>query len=512
MLLSNAKTWTIVLILYILPKCTFSVAIGNRELTSKTLFQALVAKFPQVENTTLRETLSEIFISSCSNWTAIENAKPIIPDKDYVPCRLLYESIDSFLTSVGKQYVLSKSFVDTIMSSKHSLQDICIGNKSFSSHFSALSTKKDLSAYLEETICLFSCIDTSKSLINQSLNMSIDTCNVAYFFATFDVPKFLADSKSSLKKSNYQTKEENKDPLLKVSEDQATAPKVESKVGDDDSPLSVVSQAGFQKSKQKYTNKKSLGHMKDEQQPLTDKANEKSTQGESVNGVLANKSQDNKLSIDEGKIENKNDITEASVENVAVISSIKPEIKPIGKTEVLQDEKSLNSPAKDLSNADKTAVESDNNNNRENQGDISLDNDNEKDEADPGIIGDESETAKQEENVQSIHSHQTEPKKPKPNTLDADEPASSVNIVDDDMDGDSYFFSYFTVLMCLVIVGYVGYHNRQKVLALLLEGKRGKRNGRNVRRPNSANYHKLDSNLEEAMSSSCTKNTSNVIY
>lgn len=48
-------------------------------------------------------------------------------------------------------------------------------------------------------------------------------------------------------------------------------------------------------------------------------------------------------------------------------------------------------------------------------------------------------------------------------------------------------------------------------MALVLEGKRSKRQYRG-RRPNSANYHKLDSNLEEAISSSCTKNSSNIIY
>ncbi|KAL1517165.1 hypothetical protein ABEB36_000964 [Hypothenemus hampei] len=98
----------------------------------------------------------------------------------------------------------------------------------------------------------------------------------------------------------------------------------------------------------------------------------------------------------------------------------------------------------------------------------------------------------------------------KPTTLN--DPVNSYNQLDDDSNGDSNFFSYFTVIMCLVVISYIGYHNKQKILALLLEGKRGKRSGRQSRRPNSANYHKLDSNLEEAMSSSCAKNTSNVIY
>nr|CAH7716921.1 unnamed protein product [Callosobruchus chinensis] len=89
------------------------------------------------------------------------------------------------------------------------------------------------------------------------------------------------------------------------------------------------------------------------------------------------------------------------------------------------------------------------------------------------------------------------------------EPASYNNL--DEMDGESYFFSYFMVVCVLFVLGYVVYHNRQKVLALVLEGKRSKTQYRS-RRPNSANYHKLDTNLEEAISSNCNKNSSHVIY
>lgn len=90
-----------------------------------------------------------------------------------------------------------------------------------------------------------------------------------------------------------------------------------------------------------------------------------------------------------------------------------------------------------------------------------------------------------------------------------DNPVDSENI--DDIDGESYFFTYFMVICILFILGYVGYHNRLKVFALLLEGKRGKRQYRG-RRPNSANYHKLDTNLEEAISSNVTKTPTNVIF
>ncbi|CAH0559650.1 unnamed protein product [Brassicogethes aeneus] len=85
------------------------------------------------------------------------------------------------------------------------------------------------------------------------------------------------------------------------------------------------------------------------------------------------------------------------------------------------------------------------------------------------------------------------------------------SIYNDAMDGDSYFFSYFMVVCLMFVLGYVAYHNRQKLFALLLEGKRNKRSSR-TRRPNSASYHKLDSNLEEAITSECSKNTSHVIY
>lgn len=97
------------------------------------------------------------------------------------------------------------------------------------------------------------------------------------------------------------------------------------------------------------------------------------------------------------------------------------------------------------------------------------------------------------------------------------------------VDGDSYFFSYFMMLCIIIVLFYVGYHNKQKVnkqfkaflniycflfkiRAIVLEGPRGRRQHRS-RRPNSANYHKLDSNLEEAITSStANKSSSHVIY
>ncbi|KAK5650385.1 hypothetical protein RI129_001414 [Pyrocoelia pectoralis] len=97
----------------------------------------------------------------------------------------------------------------------------------------------------------------------------------------------------------------------------------------------------------------------------------------------------------------------------------------------------------------------------------------------------------------------------KPKEIDEDTAANYKNQNIDD--SDSYFFSYFMMVCVVFICGYVAYHNKQKILALVLEGRKGRRPSR-TRRPNSSNYRKLDSTLEEAVTSSCNKNSTQVIY
>uniref|UniRef100_A0A1L8D9Y7 Trans-golgi network integral membrane protein tgn38 n=2 Tax=Nyssomyia neivai TaxID=330878 RepID=A0A1L8D9Y7_9DIPT len=75
---------------------------------------------------------------------------------------------------------------------------------------------------------------------------------------------------------------------------------------------------------------------------------------------------------------------------------------------------------------------------------------------------------------------------------------------------ESNFFTYFMCMMIVCIVAYVVYHNKTKVLALVLEGRRSNQ-GRG-RRKHTAAYRKLDSNLEEAITSSAASRTSQVIY
>lgn len=87
---------------------------------------------------------------------------------------------------------------------------------------------------------------------------------------------------------------------------------------------------------------------------------------------------------------------------------------------------------------------------------------------------------------------------------------------------DSNFFAYFMLFMAICVLGYVGYHNKSKVLALLLEGRRGSGSGgrgggaglsrRRSSRKHTAQYQKLDTNLEEAISSTGQSRTSQVIY
>ncbi|KAF3428380.1 hypothetical protein E2986_08591 [Frieseomelitta varia] len=78
-------------------------------------------------------------------------------------------------------------------------------------------------------------------------------------------------------------------------------------------------------------------------------------------------------------------------------------------------------------------------------------------------------------------------------------------------DEESHFFTYFTVVSLISVAAYIGYHNKQKILAIVLEGRRS-RNSRSRRRPSTANYRKLDCTLEEAVTSQCNANVTHVIY
>jgi hypothetical protein len=79
---------------------------------------------------------------------------------------------------------------------------------------------------------------------------------------------------------------------------------------------------------------------------------------------------------------------------------------------------------------------------------------------------------------------------------------------------DSDFLSFLVVLSTVIIILYVLYHNRTKLMALILEGKRNNRGRRDRGRTSSKGYTKLalDSNLEEAITSKKSLSKSEVIY
>jgi len=76
----------------------------------------------------------------------------------------------------------------------------------------------------------------------------------------------------------------------------------------------------------------------------------------------------------------------------------------------------------------------------------------------------------------------------------------------------SQFFSYFVLFTIICIVGYIIYFNKKKILALILEGRRKNSGGRSTRRSSSAQYRKLDNNLEEAMADNSDDTIRHVIY
>merc|ERR1712123_345249 len=78
-----------------------------------------------------------------------------------------------------------------------------------------------------------------------------------------------------------------------------------------------------------------------------------------------------------------------------------------------------------------------------------------------------------------------------------------------EIDEQSSFFGYFILISIVAIIAYLVFHNKQKILALVLEGRR--RQG-NRRRSGGREYRKLDSNLEDTMDPGRETSLRQVIY
>ncbi|GJQ69468.1 hypothetical protein Trydic_g6575 [Trypoxylus dichotomus] len=133
------------------------------------------------------------------------------------------------------------------------------------------------------------------------------------------------------------------------------------------------------------------------------------------------------------------------------------------------------------------------------------------DERDQDQLGNEEDIDDDDDVLQQEVQKPVVKAKPQAKPQETDEDVLNPQFNSNSDEEDSFFFIYFMMVCAVFILGYIGYHNKQKVLALVIEGRRGRRGSRRGR-PNSANYHKLDSNLEEAVTSSCNKNTTNIIY
>ncbi|XP_039283080.1 trans-Golgi network integral membrane protein 2 [Nilaparvata lugens] len=78
---------------------------------------------------------------------------------------------------------------------------------------------------------------------------------------------------------------------------------------------------------------------------------------------------------------------------------------------------------------------------------------------------------------------------------------------------ETHFYSYFVSMGAIIVLLYLMLHYKKKLLALAVEGRRGRAHGSGRRRPNTAAYSKLDSNLEEAMASNMSQaSVTHVLY
>lgn len=106
-----------------------------------------------------------------------------------------------------------------------------------------------------------------------------------------------------------------------------------------------------------------------------------------------------------------------------------------------------------------------------------------------------------------LHTHAEKP-------VDVDETQADGYVEVPVKQDDSNFFSYLMFMMFVTSLFYVVYHNKTKVLALVIEGRRGRHRGGGGgrRKSHSAEYRRLDQNLDEAINSSAHVQKTQIIY
>ncbi|XP_050303250.1 uncharacterized protein LOC126741027 isoform X2 [Anthonomus grandis grandis] len=443
-------------ILIIFSAALISGAAIEKQNEAVSMFDVIKEKCPQLNKTELFHTLNDIFTKQCVNWMEISTTDSL-NNSSIEQCLLLYESMNYFCKRLDQPTGLQYSGL--IPTSKaisfFDISTICMSNNSLAHHLTN-KTEHNVSKILEPMNCVLTC-----GGLKQNEAITYEICKYAYFFASFDMNKFLAKAKMQHSiLTNSEANSISQADISKVKTNQknntmgfANLTAVNSNMTQISESLPTLSQHTSKETVLEQTNKQS--------------AKPQESNPPKVNSVLPGAAVKPITKIPESDVPDANARFPSQMQN--------PSVK------------------KDNSYKSTNVIDM---NDRKDQDDVL---------GEEGFA-DQEEDQVEEDNV--VKGPKQIFKKVKPSTVEEE----SVNPYNaNDLEGDSNFFSYFSLLMCLCVVGYVGYHNRQKILALILEGKRSKKIGR-ARRPNSANYHKLDSNLEEAMSSSCAKNASNVIY
>lgn len=429
--------------------------------------QIVAQKCPNLTESTSKVISTLIDTYKCSDWTTIDKTDQLNPyTENEVRCLIFYEGLTAFCTK-------SDAFTSPYVELKVSTTELC---SDFVKVIQALDVDHPFIKKIDSSGCEKICLDPFSK-------KTLDICNNAYFFSS----RFLQLDNELNKKT--ETAERPPSTILSNA-DQKTGNKA-----DEPAEKSNISQ----------------------EKPKSDLENPKSTNQEVVVQKTDISTNEKPSSIKkEPKPENtkvESQIPDKKPENPPVKPSetnVKP-VEPSGDAKIINNESSVPKPEhsevktvaqqskvetskNEEENAKKTAASLNENEqtNIERQQDV--------DDAYQKTYEDDDDTDK------DVVPEATKPKKMEKaeiHALPVDDSVVSEKLQQNiKMDGDSSFFSYFMVTCLFVAAGYVGYHNRQKIFALVLEGRRGRRQSRS-RRPNSANYRKLDSNLEEAISSSC---------
>lgn len=185
----SLNTWTFYL-LFVAVAITSSDGAPQQNVQNEphTMYEAIVSKCPQLENTKLKEN-SDIFTSQCVDWAKI-NPSNLQYNKTKIDssCLVLYESLLSFCTQLGDHVAKFEGIIPSAPYLKdYTIERVCLNNETRNS---LTKTEHNISNLLTPSSCVYLCGEFAET----GLVLQSDVCKYAYYFATFNVSKFLAAS------------------------------------------------------------------------------------------------------------------------------------------------------------------------------------------------------------------------------------------------------------------------------------------------------------------------------